>query len=205
MSDNESDYSFSFDNQVEELYGQVKTFDDLLDINVKFLQNKIPHTYYYLGHFGENCGETHKSRRDALILLHTKYRVYTYCGQSNICQEHSIQQSYLDFLVEPTLAAKIESLLFQSELIYTSTKCHYRYDDNFPTRKYNLTRYYNLSEKTWNYPTNWWRDNDYSEAFCTSFANLDELLYTYHAFCIVVKDPTSKEADLILKDILDSL
>ncbi len=203
-SENESDYDP--DEVIDEIYEDVESFDDLLDVNVKFLKNEIYRTYYYLAEFGRGCGTTHEPRREALINLHTKHRVYTINGQVNMFSETLIQQSYLEFIVDEPLGEKLEPLLFDCPLIYTCVS-YYRYqDDNFPTRRYNLTRDRKCVTDEWREYTNWWRNNRYSDEMETPYHNVDHILSDCRVFFIVVRDPLcGQESDEILRGILERI
>ena len=201
--ESESEYESDHDEEIDEIYEEVESFDDLLDVNVKFLKNEIYRTYYYLAEFGRGCGTTHEPRRDTLVELHTKYRVYTIDGQINIYSDNIIQQSYLEFIVEEDLGQKLEPLLFDCPLIYTCVS-YWRYqDDNFPTRRYNLTRDRKCITEQWREYTNWWRHHRYSDNLSTPYHNLDVILRDCRVFFIVVKDPQGQEADEILRGILE--
>ncbi len=208
MSYSEYDSESEHDKEIDEIYQNVESFDDLLAINVKFLKNEIYQTYYYRAPFGEGCGTTHEPRREALIDLHTKHRVYTVNGQINIYSDTLIQQSYLDFVVDEQLGKKLEPLLFDCPLIYTCVSFYRYQDDNFPTRKYNLTRYRNSITDQWNEYTNWWRNNRLSDELETPYHNVNTILCDCWIFSIVVRpqveDPLCvQEADEILREILE--
>ena len=204
QSESEREYESDHDEEIDEIYEEVESFDDLLDVNVKFLRNEIYRTYYYLAEFGRGCGTTHEPRRDALVDLHTKYRVYTVNGQINMYSDTLIQQSYLDFVVDESLGKKLEPLLFDCPLIYTCVSFYRYQDDNFPTRRYNLTRYRKSITDEWNEYTNWWRNNRLSDEMETPYHNVNVILSDCRIFSIVVKDPLcGQEADEILRGILE--
>jgi hypothetical protein len=53
-SEYESEYESDPDEEIDEIYEDVESFDDLLEVNVKFLKNEIYRTYYYLAEFEIN-------------------------------------------------------------------------------------------------------------------------------------------------------
>lgn len=189
---------------VDERYLSVRSFNDLLQINVEFLENKLPCTYYYGGPFGD-CDD-HTPRRNYLIDLHTKYSVYTINGQSNVSDPTFIQHSYLNFIVKQDVSAKIQRKLFNHPEIYTyayiPNKIKSVISDNFPEEKFSLTRY--IEDNKWISPTNWHRDIDWYNELDTPYLNVDKVLHDCSYYMIVVKDPASgRESDEILREILD--
>lgn len=202
-SDSDSDNDFEYDEEVHDLYEHVRSFRDLLYVNIDFLLNKINHTYYYCGPFGD-CLD-HVPRRDHLVQLHLKYDVYTTEGQSNVCTPTHIQKSYLVFIVQPRLSKRLKPLLFARTDIYTSMSNYEELKYNFPADedgKYNLTCSRKTTEDDWNYGTNWWNDR-FTPELQTRYDHIDEIFEDCSVFFICVR--VDREADEILREVLDSM
>jgi len=199
--ESESEYGFSYE---KERYQSIKRFDQLLKINIDFLENKIDGTYYYAGPFG-NCKD-HEPRRPYLVNLHKKYKLYTIDGQPNLVSESLVQNSYLEFITMEKIGKELIPLLLNHPDLYTCISTRHYQKDNFPSNKFNLTKTKKQDEE-WNYGTNWHRYEKYhiSETQ-TPYPNINKILKLSYLFFIVVKDPTTcKEADEILLDVLKSI
>lgn len=195
------------DEKLEERYRSVKSYSDLIDINIDFLLNKVPYSYYYHGPFGD-CAD-HAPRRSYLVDLHRLFGVYSINGQSNINEECYIQHSYLDFVVKPSLATKLTSYLLSHPELYTCISTTEHQYDNFPSEVFDLTKYRQHIYAEWEGYSRWRRNIKWFGECLSRYDNVNDILRNCVMFVIAVKSPetslgcASREADEILREILD--
>ncbi len=197
MSQSESDYC---NKEIDELYLGVKSFDDLLKINVKFLNNEISETYYNVGPFDDD------NNRKELVKLHLEHRIYTIEMQylENVNSQDYVCRSSLQLIVEPETSSRLEPLLFTSDQIYTSLLSNTRAVDNYPkdSLTFNIVTWTD-SKGVKHDDTNWWRDwtpDDFLEA--APCYNVNKVLKHCVVFHISVKDPSGPNILEILHQIL---
>ena len=193
-----------------ERYETVQTFDDLLQVNVDFLENKMDQTYYYYGSFGEEGGdgEDHAAqRRSHLVDLHHKHRLYTINGQINIDLPCEYQLSYLDFIVEEDLGVKLKPYLLNHPQLYTAVYHRKKLqEDTYPTTRFVLTAYRESSEDEWTGYSTWQRHINFGNDICTPYENINNILKDCYVFVLCVRDLTiQRESDEIVREILEQL
>ncbi len=168
---------------IQSIYDAVKTYDDLLQTNISFLQHQLPMTFYH-------AGPVYDVDFSNLITLTTKYRWFTTNGQSNECSEFSEQKPYLSSLVEKSQLDKLlpflkgplaeKGFLFnityykngnliqkEVDIIHSHQLGKMGNDDdenvtnisNYPENKMNITRD-KVSGGEWDNVTNDWKGNN---------------------------------------------
>ncbi len=112
----------SDDQNYIDTYSNVKTYQDLLDSNIKFFNGTLKKTYYYLAPWGEGEDQNDHAIKSTnnLIKLHQLYQVYTVDGQSNYSDPEYgyYQRSYLGFLVEISTLSKVYEKLLNDPRIW---------------------------------------------------------------------------------------
>jgi hypothetical protein len=197
QSDIESDY---YKEHLIDLYLGVSSFDDLLGINVKFLNNEIEETYYNVGPFDDD------NHREELVKLHLEHRIYTIEMQylENDNDPDYVCHSSLQMIVEPDTASRLEPLFFTSNQIYTSLLSKTRAIDNYPkdSLRFNIATWTD-SKGGKHDDTNWWRNwNPDLFLESSSFHNVDGVLQDCVVFFISVKDTSGPNVLEILHQIL---
>jgi penicillin-insensitive murein endopeptidase len=191
--------------KIDAIYRKAKNFEDLLDINILYIQNKIRKTIYFSGPIDN---EVHLNL-DNLIKLHKVYNIYTTSSQPNFNDGFLIQKSYLSFVVKEELGKKLAPLLFASPYIYTAMYTPSISKDNFPSEKYNVTKTWMTG---WRDQSDWSRAGflDYHDHFTNyipshGFKNVSEILKNCYVFYIANKDDTNVDTDVVLLDILNNM
>lgn len=81
-------------NILDKVYKSVKTYDELLETNIKFLKGELPGTWYYDSPWGEGGDQkTHALENVTKILLNLhKKGVFTQGGQSSACGTYNLEK-----------------------------------------------------------------------------------------------------------------
>lgn len=119
--------------QVQEMYQNINTFDQLLQTNLLFFQGKIPMTFYHYT-------PVYDVDLNSLIPL-TKKGIFTMNGQSSLCTKDVLQKPYLMGLIHnDTWNQVIQKLLKSREFYFQSyTFSTEDYQNTFPKEKYVVT------------------------------------------------------------------
>lgn len=138
------------------LFALARTFDELLELNVAFLQGRISETPY---HFGPIDPETIPLMKD-LVTLHLKARVFTTEGQPGLCEQGDWgfieQRPYLCGFVEEDALTKILRHVRKTPKKFVYSFAHVSNGEsicNFYTT-FNLTRQRGKNDKEWQLHTN---------------------------------------------------
>lgn len=128
-----------------EMYQNVKTWKDLCETNVKFLQGEYKQTFY---HWGPIDRETNELVEDLIEL--NKLGIYTTNSQpylDTINEPNGSRQiSYVEFNCEISIGLRLFPVLLQNPDIYFNIlsvgKTNPIYFNTFPTKRFNLTCWY---------------------------------------------------------------
>jgi len=117
----------NFDN-VDKIYEQVQSYEELLLTNIAQLQSKLPKTFFYNGRWGDTEDQNNHAQKatDNLILLHN-YKLFTINGQSNFCGYETpeskypvMQMSYVEFFTTNEFAMQLLPHLLLDKRVYVS-------------------------------------------------------------------------------------
>jgi len=140
------------------MYENVRTWKDLCNINVEYLEGRHPDTFYHAGPLDAETIVCPGFLADLIEL--NKMGIFTHNSQPGINDEFEKQKSYLDFCCEPELAYQLlPRLLDESNMgdIHISFHCSDVvkpiYIDTFGCEQYNLTKY--VKDGEWYYYTFW--------------------------------------------------
>lgn len=137
----------------KKVYKYVKTYENLLESGIAFLNRRMSQTYSYMGYFGEanSDGEDHIISKESLIQLHQK-GIFTIDGQINrkfgvphYNEESSTiqQKSYLRGYMTKSMVHDLLPKLLADKRIYVA--CSHpdkkRYWANYPKYRYIVTQY----------------------------------------------------------------
>lgn len=166
--ENDEEYE-KFDNKLklihEREYSNVKSWTDLCNANVEFLEGKHLVTFY---HYGPINFET-SSKPDFLndIIELNKKGFFTVNSQPHEDSCNVMQKSYIEFYCQEEIAINLLPKLQKDTSFYYS---YYQLSnssliDNYPNERYGLTYYTepiwgkykksDYADKEWRYCTNW--------------------------------------------------
>ena len=106
-------YAFEIDHEYcGRYYKDVKTWDDLVETNIAFLEGRQPCTFYYGNTFKDDAylDDTHRMEDD-LLRLHREFGIFTYNGHSSMLEDRHRQRGFIEFVCEKsyTLAERLLS------------------------------------------------------------------------------------------------
>jgi hypothetical protein len=134
------------------MYSKVKTWQDLCDTNIDFLQGKQDETFYHLGPTNEETD----SILNELIQLNSN-GFFTTNSQPYINKPDNKQISYLEFNLPYEITHKLlPELLLDNQIYFSFHSCSsskHTWIDTFPSSRYNLTKY--KKDDKWYECTNW--------------------------------------------------
>lgn len=207
------------------LYKSVKTWSDLINTNIDFMNGKINKTFYHNGPLNK---ETHNNSIFEPCIELNKLQLLTHNSQPYIydidkdenCDVH--QKSYIAFYSESHIGKQLYEALIKDERVFVSYENYdlQTFDDNFNCDKYNLTRKRITSERINLYKThrpkevdgyyhitNWWRDNlsEYNIylPYVRKYPIIEYMLSNCCNFMVVCKGDES--APVIVLEIMKSL
>ena len=134
------------------MYSKVKTWKELCNTNINFLQGKQNETFYHLGSINDETN----SIVDKLIQLNSN-EFFTTNSQPYVNEPDNKQISYIEFNLPYKSAYKLlPELLLDDQIYFSFHSCSCSkpaWFDNFPSQMYNLTKY--MKNKKWHKCTNW--------------------------------------------------
>lgn len=137
------------------MYSKVKTWQDLCDTNIDFLQGKQDETFYHLGPTDEETD----SILNELIKLNSN-GFFTTDSQPYVNKPDNKQISYLQFNLPYEIAHKLlPVLLIDNHIYFSYHSCSSSkpiWIDTFTSSRYNLTKY--IKNDKWYECTNWNKD-----------------------------------------------
>jgi hypothetical protein len=140
------------------MYANVKTWDNLCQINAEFLKGHHSDTFYHAGQIDYETIENPNFLYDLIKL--NNIGIFTHSSQPGLNTPYEKKKSYLDFCCEQELAYQLlPRLLDESNNgdIYISFHSAHpfrqMYIDTFPIERYNLTKY--IKNNQWYYYTFW--------------------------------------------------
>ena len=140
------------------MYANVKTWNDLCQVNAEFLKGYHYDTFYHAGPIDYETIENPNFLYDLIKL--NNIGIFTHCSQPGLDMVSEKKKSFLDFCCEQELAYQLlPRLLDESNNgdIYISFHSAHpfrqMYIDTFPMERYNLTKY--IKDNQWYYYTFW--------------------------------------------------
>ncbi len=108
----------ALDIDLDQYYKNVKTWDDLIQTNIDFIEGRQPYTFYYCTTFHDHAYRdgTYKIEED-LLRLHKEFGIFTENGQNSVFTPTHKQRGYLDFVCQKDQA--LVDRLLADQRIYT--------------------------------------------------------------------------------------
>ena len=152
--------------QKKNVFRCARTYEELLKLNVKFLQGKISATPYHHGKIDEETVPLVKN----LIALHKQAKMMTIEAQSGICDQGawgvSEQRPYLCAFVQKKTMMEILRYIraWPTKFVYTFTNGALRkVRTNMFSKSFNVTREKGPGKTQWELKTNLWSDENFEE------------------------------------------
>lgn len=128
--ENHKNYN-DWSNDIEKIYSLVKTYDDLIETNILYLQGKMPFTFYHYS-------PIYDIQTNDLQKITKKLKYFTMEGQSNYCDQETKQKPYIRGVIPTYIFKKIlPQLSLNDEYFYEAyiikTK---EYITNIPYQRY---------------------------------------------------------------------
>jgi len=172
---------------------KIKTFEDLIEYNLKFLNGEIKETFYHCGPVDEETipllDNLKKINRFGFLSINGQPGLLEYDIYSDYVSNYvdTEQKSWIEgYMIFGLNSIKLELFLSKNPDIYYNC-CVYplgTYNTNLPSEYYNITREREKGEK-WNEYTN--IPNEYIE-IDTDYDNINKILLETHNFNITFKE-----------------
>lgn len=204
-SDNDSDSYF--DPNVKAIYDNVRTWEDLINTNVNFLEGLLHQTFYYGCEFHDHhyMNGVDKIEQD-LIRLHVNHSIFTHNSQNvKFTNTSTWQRGYVSFVCEndPSLVQK----LLDDTRIYTFARMEY--DDNTSEILHNCPDRVVLTHPVGaNFVTKYWEEDNEMLELSQDFPHIEKLFKTATHVTIMLREhPTKKKHNLpeATRCLLDAL